>query len=122
MDGEGDVLKHDQGVRDRDARQEEVDRQEVEGQRVNVFYSLLFRAQNITIVFSDFCHTCLIVKKLEFQKMPFHPWDWIAHITMSEHKNIEDVEEDAENADYHRKVNVNCVVEVLPSSNINVDE
>ena len=37
MDGEGDVLKHDQGVRDRDARQEEVDRQEVEGQRVNVF-------------------------------------------------------------------------------------
>ena len=37
MDGEGDVLKHDQGVRNRDARQEEVDRQEVEGQRVNVF-------------------------------------------------------------------------------------
>ena len=46
--------------------------------------------------------------------MPFHPWDWIAHITMSEHKNVEDVEEDAKNADYHRKVNVNCVVEVLP--------
>ena len=37
MDGEGDVLKHDQGVRDRYARQEEVDRQEVERQRVNVF-------------------------------------------------------------------------------------
>ena len=37
VDGEGDVLKHDQGVRDRDARQEEVDRQEVEGQHVNVF-------------------------------------------------------------------------------------
>ena len=37
VDGEGDVLKHDQGVRDGDARQEEVDRQEVEGQRVNVF-------------------------------------------------------------------------------------
>ena len=54
--------------------------------------------------------------------MPFYPWDWIAHITMSEDKNIEDVEEDAENADYHRKVNVNRVVEVLPSSNINVDE
>ena len=46
--------------------------------------------------------------------MPFHPWDWIAHITMREYKNVEDVEEDAENADYHRKVNVNCVVEVLP--------
>ena len=37
-------------------------------------------------------------------------------------KNVEDVEEDAKNADYHRKVYVNCVVEVLPSSNINVDE
>ena len=34
VDGEGDVLKHDQGVRDRDARQEEVDRQEVERQHV----------------------------------------------------------------------------------------
>ena len=33
---------------------------------------------------------------------------------MSEHKNVKDVEEDAKNADYHRKVNVNCVVEVLP--------
>ena len=37
VDGEGDVLKHDQGVRDRNARQEEVDRQEVERQHVNVF-------------------------------------------------------------------------------------
>ena len=65
------------------------------------------------------------MKKLSsigFLKLPFHPWDWIAHITMSEHKNVEDVEEDAENADYHSKVTVNCVVEVLPSSNINVDE
>ena len=37
VDGEGDVLKHDQGIRDGYARQEEVDRQEMEGQRVNVF-------------------------------------------------------------------------------------
>ena len=35
VNGEGDVLKHDQGVRNRDARQEEVDRQEVERQHVN---------------------------------------------------------------------------------------
>ena len=37
VDGEGDVLKHDQGIRDGDARQKEVDRQEVERQHVNVF-------------------------------------------------------------------------------------
>ena len=83
----------------------------------------MFKTPNIIIAFSDFVHTCLIVEKIrEFQKCLSTTWDWIAHITMSEHKNVEDVEEDAENADYHRKVNVNCVVEVLPSSNINVDE
>ena len=82
----------------------------------------MFKTQNITIASSDFFHTCLIVEKLEFQKCLSTPWDWIAHITMSEHKNVEDVEEDAKNADYHRKVNVNCVVEVLPISNINVEQ
>ena len=41
---------------------------------------------------------------------------------MREYKNVEDVEEDAQNADYHGKVNVNCVVEVLPISNINVEQ
>ena len=44
VDGEGDVLKHDQGVRNRDARQEEVDRQEVEGQRANVF--IVYRSKH----------------------------------------------------------------------------
>ena len=83
----------------------------------------MFKTPNITIAFSDFVHTCLIVEKIrEFQKCLSTPWDWIAHITMSEHKNVEDVEEDAENADYHRKVNVNCVVEVLRFYNINVED
>ena len=55
VDGEGDVLKHDQGVRNRDARQEEVDRQEVERQHVNVFIvccSKLKISQLLPLIFS----------------------------------------------------------------------
>ena len=125
MHGEGDVLEHDEGVSDGDASQEEVDWAEME--KPAKYYppasaslsALLFGAKN--------CHTrikqyvgciCRIAELLvRFKiRLLFHSCDRVPHISVAEDEDVEDVEEDAKEADDHRKVQVDVVVEILPKN------